>query len=181
MAVDAVFTPGIGRRGWLLGCLGLAWLGCKSRPERQPKTVLDAYLDIGARLAQDEIDGVSKLGAALVVAAEPRQAEAGIAELIAATSRLGAGDINTVRLAYRKLSAALVEVLAAKPDGRAGLQLVYCPMAFANEGAYWVQREGRLRNPYEGTMMLRCGARVAWSDYRAGAAPAGEVELEGMK
>lgn len=33
----------------------------------------------------------------------------------------------------------------------------YCPMARDGEGASWLQREAELRNPYFGTMMLRCG------------------------
>ncbi|MBL1216458.1 MAG: efflux RND transporter periplasmic adaptor subunit [Planctomycetes bacterium] len=35
----------------------------------------------------------------------------------------------------------------------------YCPMAFDNRGAYWVQRDGEtISNPYFGEMMLRCGS-----------------------
>ena len=180
MAVDGVFT--LGRRAWLLTCVGLAVSACKKpASDTAEQTIMGAYLAIGEVLARDEIEGVSELGATMVLACEPRQSEPGVADLIAATSRLGAADINTVRLAYRKLSRALLTFVEAAPSEREGLELVYCPMAFANEGAYWVQASGELRNPYEGTMMLRCGARVAWADYRPGAAPASEIELEGMK
>ena len=176
--MDPVFT----RRAWLLACLSLAACGgAKSKPETTEKTIVGAYLEIGDILARDELEGIAELGAALVVASESRQAEPGVAALIAATSRLGAADIKTLRLAYRKLSRALIEFVDATPAEREGMELVYCPMAFANEGGYWVQPAGELRNPYAGTMMLRCGARVAWTAYRAGAAPAGAIELEGMK
>ena len=143
-------------------------------------TLVSPYLAIGDTLASDELDGVSELGAALVEAAAKLGEAPGVAELLAGAGRLGAADIATARLAYRKMSDGVIAHLAANPDARAGLQLVYCPMAFTNAGAYWVQAQGKLRNPYEGAMMLRCGAKIAWGDHRSGAAPAGEVTIEGM-
>ncbi|RUO28146.1 efflux RND transporter periplasmic adaptor subunit [Aliidiomarina sedimenti] len=38
--------------------------------------------------------------------------------------------------------------------------LMFCPMAFDNQGAYWLQPDNRLLNPYFGGSMLRCGDRV---------------------
>ena len=33
----------------------------------------------------------------------------------------------------------------------------YCPMAFDDEGAYWISNEKEIRNPYFGDKMLKCG------------------------
>lgn len=33
----------------------------------------------------------------------------------------------------------------------------YCPMAFDNQGAYWLSSEKEIRNPYFGNKMLKCG------------------------
>ncbi|MGY6523541.1 MAG: efflux RND transporter periplasmic adaptor subunit [Mongoliitalea sp.] len=33
----------------------------------------------------------------------------------------------------------------------------YCPMAFKDQGAYWLSSEKEIRNPYFGDMMLTCG------------------------
>ncbi len=33
----------------------------------------------------------------------------------------------------------------------------YCPMAFDNQGAYWLSETEEIRNPYFGDMMLNCG------------------------
>ena len=33
----------------------------------------------------------------------------------------------------------------------------FCPMAFNNEGGYWLSTEEEIRNPYFGDRMLRCG------------------------
>ncbi len=41
----------------------------------------------------------------------------------------------------------------------------YCPMAFNNEGAYWVSNESTIRNPYFGASMLECGSVEDSLDY----------------
>ncbi|MCE7909965.1 MAG: DUF3347 domain-containing protein, partial [Candidatus Omnitrophica bacterium COP1] len=33
----------------------------------------------------------------------------------------------------------------------------FCPMAFDNKGAYWIQTGDIIANPYFGSKMLRCG------------------------
>lgn len=38
--------------------------------------------------------------------------------------------------------------------------LMFCPMAFNNQGAYWLQPNNQLLNPYFGSSMLRCGDQV---------------------
>jgi Cu(I)/Ag(I) efflux system membrane fusion protein len=169
------------RRTWLSAMLVLAFVSaCESKPSAGDGTLLTPYLAIGQILSDDELDDLAMLGAQIVTAAESRADQPGVAEMLAAVGRIGAADISTARLAYRKLSEGMIAWLVAHPDQREGLLLVHCPMAFANEGAYWVQPRGQLRNPYEGAMMLRCGADIGWDDYRRGAPPSGEAKLEGM-
>lgn len=180
----------VGRRAWLRGCgtaglsgsIALIGLGCRAKPAdiTPDGTILTPYLGIGEVLAADQLDGLAQLGAQLVIASEAHADEPGVAEMLAAVGRMGGSNISTARLSFRKLSEGMITWLAANPDQRAGLELVHCPMAFNNDGAYWVQRSGQLINPYEGAMMLRCGAKLAWEDHRRGAPPAGEIELEGM-
>jgi hypothetical protein len=173
----------IGRRAWGLGVFALAGaVACKpdavdSKPDG---TILTPYLAIGEVLARDRIDGVDKLGAQVVEAGQASADQPGVDEVLAAVGRIGSPDIATVRLAYRKMSEGVIAYLLANPDAREGLELIHCPMTFTNQGAYWVQRAGQIINPYEGAMMLRCGAKIAWADHRRGQPPAGEVELEGM-
>jgi hypothetical protein len=172
----------LSRRSWLSAMLLLACAGgCSSKPPATADgTLLSPYLAIGDALADDELDNLATYGAHIVNAAQPIAHQPGVAEMLAAAGRIGAADIATARLAYHKLSEGMIAWLAAHPEQREGLILVHCPMTFTNEGAYWVQRSGQLRNPYEGAMMLRCGAELAWDDYRHGAPPAGAVKLEGM-
>jgi uncharacterized protein YdbL (DUF1318 family) len=41
----------------------------------------------------------------------------------------------------------------------------YCPMAFNNQGAYWMSNQREIRNPYFGNEMLNCGSVEDSLDY----------------
>jgi Cu(I)/Ag(I) efflux system membrane fusion protein len=169
----------------MLGACALLSVALACKPDaaqtKADGTILTPYLAIGEVLASDRIDGIDKLGAQVIEASQAQASQAGVDEILAAAGRIGSPDIATVRLAYRKMSEGVIVWLAANPDARAELELVHCPMTFTNEGAYWVQRVGPIANPYEGAMMLRCGAKIAWNDHRRGAPPVGDAEVEGMK
>ncbi|MFV8749274.1 hypothetical protein ACNOYE_01855 [Nannocystaceae bacterium ST9] len=158
--------------------------GCRGDEARLAEasdgTLLSPYLAIGEVLAADRIEGLPELAGKLVEASESRASEPGVDAMLGAAGRIASPDIATARLMYGKMSEGMIAWLAAHPEQREGLLLVHCPMTFANAGAYWVQREGKILNPYEGSMMLHCGAKLSWSNYRAGQPPAGEVEVEGM-
>lgn len=143
-------------------------------------TLLSPYLAIGEVLAGDGVDALPELAAQIVGASESRASEPGVDAMLIAAGRIASPDIATARLMYRKMSEGMIAWLAAHPEQRAGLMLIHCPMTFTDEGAYWVQREGKILNPYEGAMMLHCGAKLDWADYRAGQPPSGASKLEGM-
>ena len=67
-----------------------------------------------------------------------------------------AGDLDEARTAFRGLSDDLVR--AVKMFGIEGVVYrQYCPMAFDDEGAYWISDEEQIRNPYLPETMLMCG------------------------
>jgi hypothetical protein len=125
-------------------------------------TVLTPYLAIGDTLAADKLEQLSELGAQVIQAAEPKQSDPGVASIIQGAGRIGAQDIQTARTAYKKMSDGMIEYLAAHPDERAGHTIVHCPMTFGGKGGLWVQKEGKIMNPYEGAMMLHCGDKLGW-------------------
>lgn len=68
----------------------------------------------------------------------------------------GAGDIEELRAEFRFLSDLLVE--AVKAFGVEGVVYQqYCPMAFDDEGGYWLSSEEQIQNPYLPESMLMCG------------------------
>jgi hypothetical protein len=125
-------------------------------------TRLTPYFEIGEQLATDRVDGLDMFGRAVIGSTAQEREEPGIERMHAAAERLATSDLEAARAAYRDMSHALLDYLDAHPDARAGLHLMYCPMTFANQGAYWVSRTPKLRNPYEGSRMLECGARLEW-------------------
>lgn len=66
-------------------------------------------------------------------------------------------EIEVQRKSFSTLSDNLYK--SAKAFGLGGKEAFYeyCPMAFNNEGAYWLSDEEKIRNPYFGDKMLTCG------------------------
>ncbi|MAW60605.1 MAG: hypothetical protein CMJ94_07195 [Planctomycetes bacterium] len=67
-------------------------------------------------------------------------------------------DLAALRVAFHEVSLASLSLLRrfGNPLGEQ-LHEAYCPMAFDDQGAPWVQREEEIANPYFGDEMLRCG------------------------
>jgi hypothetical protein len=67
-------------------------------------------------------------------------------------------DIEAQRKLFSTLSDNLYKSI--KAFGLGGKQAFYefCPMAFNNEGAYWLSEQEQIRNPYFGDKMLTCGS-----------------------
>lgn len=66
--------------------------------------------------------------------------------------------INKARVHFETISAGMI--LAAKKYGVTGADAIYeywCPMAFNNKGAAWLQPKKGTANPYFGSAMYRCG------------------------
>jgi hypothetical protein len=68
-----------------------------------------------------------------------------------------ASDIEAQRKSFSTLSDNMYK--SVKAFGLGGKQAFYeyCPMAFNNEGAYWLSDQEQIRNPYFGDKMLTCG------------------------
>ncbi|MBW6533473.1 MAG: DUF3347 domain-containing protein, partial [Mariniphaga sp.] len=66
-------------------------------------------------------------------------------------------DIEKQREHFNTLSEAMLETTESF-----GLEIdktyrQFCPMAFDDEGAFWLSESDEILNPYFGDMMLRCG------------------------
>jgi Cu(I)/Ag(I) efflux system membrane fusion protein len=66
-------------------------------------------------------------------------------------------DLEAQRKSFSTLSDNLYKSI--KAFGLGGKQAFYefCPMAFNNEGGYWLSDQEQIRNPYFGDKMLTCG------------------------
>lgn len=66
-------------------------------------------------------------------------------------------DIEVQRKAFSTLSDNLYKSIKAFGLGGKEAFYEYCPMAFNNEGGYWLSDQKEIRNPYFGDKMLTCG------------------------
>ncbi|MBK8976788.1 MAG: efflux RND transporter periplasmic adaptor subunit [Planctomycetes bacterium] len=176
------FAPGSPRLGGFRASLEPVW---------------DAYFAAQRALAADDAALAGAQLAALRTAVdgaggqelELRDREAWRAAAVAMRTALAglgvASPIGDLRAAFAPLSAALIDV--DERFGHSGERVhreVFCPMAFDDRGARWLQLEEAIGNPYFGASMLRCGevrrlhpgyggrAEVAGAESPAGAAPA---------
>ncbi len=136
----------------LAGMLGVVLLGLGARHPAGASTAA-AQADFGTQVAE-------YVRAQEALAADDfEEARRALTDLIAvadsvvgplARAAAGAGDIESMRSAFKPLS----ELLAGM-DLPAGYARAYCPMY--DGGSNWVQVDGPVRNPYYGSMMLTCG------------------------
>ncbi|HEX5171886.1 MAG TPA: DUF3347 domain-containing protein [Cyclobacteriaceae bacterium] len=69
-----------------------------------------------------------------------------------------ASDIEVQREAFSDLSQSLYKSIKAYGLDGATAYYEFCPMAFDNQGGYWLSDATEIRNPYFGDKMLTCGS-----------------------
>lgn len=67
-------------------------------------------------------------------------------------------DIEVQREAFSNLSDNLYKSIKAYGLGGTAAYYEFCPMAFDNEGGYWLSDSEEIKNPYFGDKMLTCGS-----------------------
>lgn len=70
---------------------------------------------------------------------------------------LSAESIEEQRKYFAVLSNQLTLTIVRFPPLQGKIYKVFCPMAFDNKGASWLQNTPQITNPYFGAIMLRCG------------------------
>ncbi|WP_051184772.1 efflux RND transporter periplasmic adaptor subunit [Desulfatiglans anilini] len=137
---------------------------------RQLGDLVMAYVPVSEALAADDAEGARKRVHALLEVF--REVDGGVLPGPArgvwedAARRIekgihgmhGAEAIDDLRSAFEPVSSGLIAAVAAL-----GVVMdqpvfeVFCPMAFEDRGASWLQLDEQVRNPYFGAAMLACG------------------------
>ncbi len=130
----------------------------------------DAMLSIHEALAADDLAPARAAGGVAARALDGQEADPGAPWLEEIWGRLRssgstaadrieqAQNLDQARVAFDRLSRIGISLI--RRFGHAGqedLREAFCPMAFDNQGAYWLQRGDQLRNPYLGAAMPGCG------------------------
>ncbi len=138
---------------------------------RSLEPVYDAYFAAATALAGDDLAAAHAAAAAVPAALDGARAEGLPPDYVADWSSLskriadaagraaGAGDLDTARTAFRDWARAILALEQRFAHvGEVVRYQIFCPMAFHNAGASWLQRDDVVLNPYFGASMLRCGA-----------------------
>ena len=78
--------------------------------------------------------------------------EATLADQIAAST-----DVEEQRSTFKTLSEKVYLLASGQKIEFSTLYKQYCPMAFNDQGAYWLSESKEIFNPYFGDKMLKCG------------------------
>lgn len=123
-------------------------------------SVLQHYLHIQQSLAGDDFEKAKKFASVLSTSLSKKDTAHLSEKSIGAINAIAkAEDIKAARKAFLTLSNEMIGLV--KKHGAAedkSLYQVYCPMAFGNKGASWIQDSKEVVNPYYGSMMFRCGS-----------------------
>ncbi|MCP4680208.1 MAG: efflux RND transporter periplasmic adaptor subunit [Deltaproteobacteria bacterium] len=147
------------------------------------RPIFSAYLDVQSSLAGDDLAAAHKAAVRLQTATgstkikRPQRAIEAFTKVAEAlkrnTGRLASSEsIEMAREDFEKLSKEIETMLRifGNPLSEA-LHQAYCPMAFGNRGATWIQKGNVISNSYFGAAMLKCG------EIRAAIEPAGYLPV----
>lgn len=79
---------------------------------------------------------------------------------------LGEKELEAKRRSFQMMSDNMYNLIRTVKYDRSVAYYQYCPMAFDNQGAYWLSNKDSIRNPYFGNKMLTCGEVKETLDYR---------------
>ncbi|MBT1701707.1 DUF3347 domain-containing protein [Chryseosolibacter indicus] len=122
----------------------------------------DAFVSSDADKVKDKAttttEAVSKVDMKLVTGAAHNDWMAYLTPIQTSLKEIQAtSDIEAQRKSFSTLSDNMYKSIKAFGLGGKEAFYEYCPMAFNNEGAYWLSDQKQIRNPYFGNKMLTCG------------------------
>lgn len=128
--------------------------------------VFAAYFDAQESLADDNLDGYARarldLESALALVDEVGVLGEALSTWRRAKAKLhpgqSAGTLDEARRQFEQITEGALAL--ERRFGHGGSEtwfLTYCPMAFDDTGAEWMQRDDVIDNPYFGESMLLCG------------------------
>ena len=78
----------------------------------------------------------------------------------------GENDIESKRKSFQVISDNLYDLVRTVRFDKLKLYHQFCPMAFNDQGAYWLSPNSDIKNPYFGKKMLTCGEVKDSVDFR---------------
>ncbi|WP_298323326.1 DUF3347 domain-containing protein [uncultured Dokdonia sp.] len=108
------------------------------------------YIHLKTALVNSDMDE-AKTGAKMLL---ENSDDATLKELLSKIS--ASNDIEKQRALFSDVTEKMTGIVNESINSGEVFQQ-FCPMAFNNEGGYWLSTEEEIRNPYFGDRMLKCG------------------------
>jgi Cu(I)/Ag(I) efflux system membrane fusion protein len=129
-------------------------------PSANFQKILQAYLSLKEALAEDEEEAsfekakqfYQEIKAASIEPSAAQQTLLKIADQIQNSK-----DMESARQYFQYASDILIDLAKQNNPLNETLYVQFCPMANNDNGAFWLSTEEEIKNPYYGSMMLRCG------------------------
>lgn len=138
----------------------------------QLEYLLPLYFELQIALASDELSLAKEyLNSSLAISNLPSDLTTIINTMLASPT------LNDLRLPhFESLSNRMMQAVNLyRTQLSQSVYHMYCPMAYPNRGANWLQQSPNIQNPYFGSAMLKCGQNKALLS--APQLPQGEVVL----
>jgi hypothetical protein len=121
-----------------------------SHKEAHANPILEGYNVVATALYKDDLAAAKKAAAGMVKQDEKS------ALAVPAKELSNAKTIEEARKSFNALSAAAIKMAKTAK----GYKVAYCPMANANKGGHWLQKDSdkKVNNPYFGAKMAHCGS-----------------------
>lgn len=117
------------------------------------KAAYDHYMEIKTALVNSNAEGAQKAATQLAEGLDNQYPKV----KKTATALAASTDIEEQRSQFSELTREMEPVLKESITSGA-IYKQYCPMAFNNQGGYWLSDVKEIKNPYFGSKMLRCGS-----------------------
>jgi membrane fusion protein, copper/silver efflux system len=131
-------------------------------------SMYNIYNDISQELSKDSIKGLALKGDELIKALKSvdESRESSKAAIywrkksrkveLAINLLKNSASLSQARTNFEKVSNVIIDLI--KTFGTVEkINLAFCPMAFNDQGAYWLQKSADVENPYFGSQMYHCG------------------------
>lgn len=137
--------------------------------KRQLEKVIKSYISLKESLASDQVKGA--IGFGKQMAAELKNVDMSLvkgdvhiywmqemSEIESQLKKLNSSiEIDAVRTSFDQLSLSIIKVTKSFGVEDKERYVQFCPMAFDDKGAYWLSDDSKVKNPYFGSQMLKCG------------------------
>jgi hypothetical protein len=129
----------------------------RSKDTKTPPSVIDPAVNTSATALMASADSLKlkelKADEAIVSTAKT------FVDGISSESKglVGEKELENKRKSFQMISDNLYNLIRTVKYDREVTYYQFCPMAFNDQGAYWLSRESDIKNPYFGSTMLTCG------------------------